>query len=769
MRGRGTSMRTHRTTRTGRGRRSLGGLVAAMLAVGVMTLPALPASAWSCKVNAAQDPTEEQIQAILDSGPSVVTFYGACAGDFEVSRNLTIAGSGIATVTAIDVRAFQVYDGAIVTFRTLRITGGAADGGDDSGEGGGIEVDDASVTLDRVTVFDNAAINGGGVHVDEGGSLVVLGSTFRGNQAVFGGAIDVDSAEVRISGSTFQANGAEAEGGAVRIDHSWDGCSQAPGTTIDRSTFTANTSGLVGGAVWSDSADVTITGTTFTRNSARQWGGAIIGFDDCEEEPLLSIASSSFTSNLAWEGAFTDHPAGGAVFVTSLGTLQVTNSRFTSNRSYLGGAIFSQGDVDFGEIEEICDDTEISVTGSTFTSNRAEWDGGAVLVDDDFDEGWENQIVHTFANSTFTANTAGRGGALSLFNAPFEVRGSTFTRNTAVENFGKGTSGGGAIFFENYLGYAWNTGDEYVIAGSRFISNTSNLIGGAVSGTGYYGEGFDTLSIEGSTFTGNRARVDGGAVHISTVYTGVFDSTFSSNSAALNGGAIALRPSGGDPYFTGNLYTDDGTVFTGNRAMWGGAVSTLNADLFFMGVATGNVAANLGGAIAFEEESVDLESLGSPDAEPTDGAPCVEMVVADARIERNTATGGGGGIYFGSVCSAFVIIDDFGPVSISYNRVLSRVSGVGGGILIEGADELLLLTADDAEGTIVIQRNSAPIDGGGMYAEGVDGPIDLDEGVLFAYNTTGGFFLEDCFTGGPWDEAYVGNVEYGFSDYDCVP
>ena len=779
-------MRTHRTTGTGRGRvRALGGLVAAMLAVGVTALPALPAHAWTCKVNAAQNPSESQIQTILDGGPSVVTFYGSCTGDFEITRNLTVLGSGVATVVAGDMRAFSVDDGAIVTFRNLRITGGAADGVDEDSEGGGIAVDDGSVTLDRVTVFGNAAYNGGGVHVDEEGSLTVTASTFRANSADLGAAIDADSAMVRITGSTFLSNAAEFEGGAVRIDHSWAGCSEAPGTVIERSTFTGNTA-IIGGGVWSDSADVTVTGSTFTRNIAEQYGGAFAAFDDCEEEPVLAITSSSFTSNLAWEGDFAP-PQGGGVWVTSLGSLAVTNSRFQSNRSYGGGAIAAIGDPDFGGPEEFCDDTEVTITGSTFTSNRADWTGGAVMIRDSF--GYDD-ILHSFVRSTFTTNTAPDGGALAVIDAAFEVNGSSFTRNTATTVEGAHIMGGGAILFADIYGLAYledsyddeteetTVVPEYAIVGSRFVSNSSESIGGAVAGVGYSGEGIGQFEIAGSTFTGNRAKVAGGAVQIQTAATDISASTFTGNVSAYEGGALSLDnfaddfdpgsitvAGPGEWQYAGWVATDDATVFSGNRAREGGAISIYDGDLYLSGSVLGNTATSYGGGISFT--TGDLECA------------YVEMVVTDARIERNTSNAFGGGIFFGAGCESDLIITtepvsepwmpdswgEGGPVSISYNQVTGRLAGVGGGIFIVEVDEFLILTPDPADrlGAITIQRNSAVSCGGGVYVGGEYDATYLDDHVLIAYNTLGGFYDDSFSPTGPWDETYTGNVGHGYA------
>lgn len=750
-------MRNHRSMGAGRRRRVLTSLFASVLAVGGAMLPALPAGAVTCVVNGITNATESQIQDLLDvGGPSSVSFAGDCVGTFEIARNVTVLGSAGATVDGDDEgTVFIVDNGAIVTFRGLHITGGA------DAFGGGLLNVDGVVTVDRVLFTDNESGYGGAILTGPGSRLRVVGSTFRENAAEAGGAISSFAGEVSIASSSFQSNQALA-GGAVFLDASAEGdffesCTGGPGATITRSTFTANIA-LAGGAVATNSTDLSVSGSTFTRHEGVQYGGAIFAFDACEYDPVVSVSTSTFTSNMAMPGD-SGPPLGGAIFAVAIDELSVANSRFVGNRAFVGGAIFAGAREDLFEVPTSSEDnTDVSITGSTFTGNRAEWDGGAVALDNDPEY---EPAEFSVASSTFTSNTAlMNGGAMFILDAPVDVIGSTFTRNVA-EGLSDGDAdiiGGGAIGFWSGDAMLMSLADhlparDMDIVRSRFISNTSGRSGGAISGNA----GFGMVSITGATFTGNRAAEDGGAAFLVHADVAVRGSTFSSNVADGDGGAIGMDSYFGFGPYAGSLSTDRATRFVNNRAgVDGGAIGTYDAHVLFAGVATGNSAGHSGGAIAFD----------------TGIGPDVNLEISAATIERNTAVDEGGGVWVVAEYGSDVYIYDTpsalgegdpigtlsqGPVSISYNRVTSNAAGLGGGIHVWAVDAFFIATANDRPGTVTIQRNSAVNDGGGIYMDSY-GSMYLDYGVLIASNTYGGVYA--C--GGPTVNATLtGNVGYG--------
>ena len=246
-----------------------------------------------------------------------------------------------------------------------------------------------------------------------------------------------NGANVKIINLTL-ANGTQTRGGAI---------SNQGNLTVTGCTFTGNTATKIGGAIYSF-GNLTIINSKFTGNTAAEDGGAIYNSNNC----VLTATSSTFTGNTAAEdgGAISNH-------ANSI----ITSSTFTSNRATgKGGAIFNQ-DV-------------LTVTGSTFTGNTADDGGGAI----------NNAVTSTIINSKFTSNTAGNRAGAILNGNTLTVTGSTFTGNTA-------TSMGGAI-----VNYKTLTATDNTFTGNNAAT------GGAITMDG------STANINFNRIAGNTASYD---------------------------------------------------------------------------------------------------------------------------------------------------------------------------------------------------------------------------------------------------------------------
>lgn len=250
----------------------------------------------------------------------------------------------------------------------------------------------------------------------------------------------------------------------------------------------------------------------------------------------LTVQNISFV-----DGAVTGN--GGAIF--SNGELSIENSQFSGNTaSNFGGAVFNDSGSTF------------DIIGSTFTSNSAAL-GGAVYGD--------SLILE---ESTFTANTAQVGGA--VFAYAMVAYGSTFTENESIA--------GGAILAENYA----------AIAGSTFVDNVAESIGGAVATYGAY------LGLN-STFVENSAGDVGGALFVGYGQVGL--STFLNNQAddeTDESDAIFTIGEGEDSFEVA------GNIFAGTRS-----VAQLGSD-------APGAYGDGGGNVFSTAESVET-ALGTPD------------------------------------------------------------------------------------------------------------------------------------------------------------
>ncbi|MBR3890006.1 hypothetical protein IKJ53_05775, partial [bacterium] len=378
-----------------------------------------------------------------------------------------------------------------------------------------------------------------------------------------------------------------------------------------------------GGAIYNSSpVSLNVLNSTFTSNTAARAGGAI-----CNEnaESDIYVQNSDFKSNSAksvittvqthilQKGNTTKKKKitiketvgkGGAIYTEGNVFINVADygyaklSEFVSNKSAYGGAIYALGKMD--------------IHSSTFTSNAADFDGGAIycksnlpLADippeygspeyyftkiSEFDfstltsstqhdylytHGYQINFDVSVLNTTFSKNSAkGNGGA--IYANKVKVEGASFTNNKATAVKDNEDSGkGGAIYAQGDIvvnPFAFTAKDDGSIPMSVFKFNTAQN-GGAI-----YTEG--TSLIKNAEFTSNKASSGyGGAIYAGNDSV-IVNSTFSKNSAAY-GGAIYLAPSTTSYIINTNI--------TGNTASKSGGGIYLAEDslLYIMAYANG--------------------------------------------------------------------------------------------------------------------------------------------------------------------------------------
>jgi chitodextrinase len=159
----------------------------------------------------------------------------------------------------------------------------------------------------------------------------------------------------------------------------------------------ANNGQQGGGGIF-NRGTLTITGSTFTGNSAPSSSGTSGG--GINNNGTLNLSTSTFTGNSAQEG--------GGVFNQKTAT--ITNDAFTSNTAtiYGGGALLNAAGT-------------MTVTGSTFTGNTGPG-GGAI----------DNDTTLSISDSTFNGNTGGTNGGGAIINfGPTTMTQTTVTGNSS--------------------------------------------------------------------------------------------------------------------------------------------------------------------------------------------------------------------------------------------------------------------------------------------------------------------------------------------------
>lgn len=397
-------------------------------------------------------------------------------------------------------------------------------------------------------------------------------------------------------------------------------------TEIHFSTFTGNTTdtadadpfwtGTGGGAV-SVLTTVVIRSSVFIGNSSTnslypQWaaGGAVWA------SAGGSITSSRFEQNTAQTGG------GGAVHAWS--AVKILRSTFTSNSAGFGGAVRILEAVSFAS----------TITDSTFTTNHATQDGGAVQISGCGNCGTAMKVTA----GEMIGNTAGaNGGAIAQGvsqGGSLQIIGGKYTDNSAV-------AAGGAFRFQG---------------GSQvFVSITNAAVSGNTAGTdgGAILTGFLDLTVTGGTYSNNRATGNGGVLSThATIFGGyagdpqikVIDATMATNRAGKNGGAID-HPAG--PGFGTPVVTVSRSSLTGNFAGTdGGAIySGVNRPVLVdHSSIVGNTAVKGGGMAFAGPTTIDNTTIAQNTAKVGGGVLAVgdTATLTHTTLYRNTATGGVG-------------------------------------------------------------------------------------------------------------------------------
>jgi fibronectin-binding autotransporter adhesin len=343
-------------------------------------------------------------------------------------------GSGSLTIVDATIRgnvAGQsgggVYVTSDVTISGSTIGGDAVEDANQADEGGGIHCTCPLLVEAGSRVAGNTATTaGGGLYLVGGAGATPLertitGSTFEGNDAPLGGGIyfayqlGSDTGVVTLSvvdGSVLRGNSAEIGGGLYQTQMHGDGGNAR--TILDAAVVEDNTATEYGGGLANEGGVLTIrNGTVVHGNVAAGNGGGL--FDGPNVVPSRET------------------------------TTVIQNSTFDANAALAGGGIYHR-------------DAELSVSGSVFTSNAADSDGGAVSI-----EGGEATIV-------FSAVTIGGDGV-----------GNTAALGGGIYNL---------------------SGQVQLVAGTQVTSNVARLLGGGL----YNGVGASMALAASVVVTGNEAQ-----------------------------------------------------------------------------------------------------------------------------------------------------------------------------------------------------------------------------------------------------------------------
>ncbi len=302
------------------------------LAAGMLVLlaPAAVGAAPSCAVsNARTHKGYSSLQTAVDAvkAGDTLEVKGTCVGNTSVGKTVTLKGvtnktfpgtptldgGGAGTVLHI-TNGTTTIDGLTITHGVasaesvegnpccvgggIAVSGAAAGAhvvnslvtGNASGVfGGGIDVDDGTLTLENSTVSGNTASSSGGIDLDFG-TITLIDSAVSGNVATGGGTCT--SADLSCAGgiwnfggtltlidSTVSGNSADDRGGGIVNQ-----LSGALLTLSGTSTISSNTAGEFGGGIWIRSGTVSATA---------DWTGSVSGNTPDQCSPTVTIGSTT--------------------------------------------------------------------------------------------------------------------------------------------------------------------------------------------------------------------------------------------------------------------------------------------------------------------------------------------------------------------------------------------------------------------------------------------------------------------------------------------
>jgi CSLREA domain-containing protein len=350
-------------------------------------------------------------------------------GDTHIDDNVSAdAGGGIA----------QTTDGDVILNPGVTVDGNQA-----VGFGGGVWVsaNDMTMTVDGASVSDNTLMEtgqfarGSAINYSAAHGLNLTGATINGNDSTAdfaGAAIDAFSNEpISIDSSTVTGNTAtgqdDADGDVVGpagiITNANAGTTISDSTISENSTIGVDNQDAIFGAGIEAITPLTITGSTIALNSvasgpasSRGGAGLFISFNVTP----VGVLNTTFTGNDATGGT------GGAIQLSLNADLTLGQSTFSGNMAPQGAAINSQGGASsvltmrgsiFTEGPLSC---QIFGSGGTVNGNAFNVDAGTSCVDVPDDTDFEN----TLASLGALADNGGPTETKALFGPPTLFNGA---------------------------------------------------------------------------------------------------------------------------------------------------------------------------------------------------------------------------------------------------------------------------------------------------------------------------------------------------------
>jgi predicted outer membrane repeat protein len=293
---------------------------------------------------------------------------GAVLGVEGGNNPVVISGDAFTDNTATDAGGGLFTSGHAAVANSIFSGNSAQSGGGLCLNGGGVP---SASTIKGSTFADNSANVGGGIYLASPTSATISGVTAIGNRATGGrggglyvvGPSSTNVTSVSVTGSHFDANSATGNGGGVAAT---DGVNlKIGGTTINANHAGGGGGGLMVTGSGDEKVTLTISGGKVSDNFSSGVGGGMYAVGD----GAVTISGTTFTSNSA------DAPGGGGGLclnstsaVKLAGIIVSGNELFGSN---YGGGLYD--DINGGS-------ATLEIVGGSFIGNLGALDGGGIFL-----------------------------------------------------------------------------------------------------------------------------------------------------------------------------------------------------------------------------------------------------------------------------------------------------------------------------------------------------------------------------------------------------
>lgn len=623
--------------------------------------------------------------------------------------SITIIGLGPENLTLdanLKSRAMNI-DGSstIANLGGLMIKNGTKDG-----YGGGIYIEESTVTITNCKFLANTSWYGGGIYNDEG-SLTISASKITGNVAngsySSGGGIYNHSDNISIINTEISGNKASYKGGGFYQDEDF----QTPeGTSnIINCTIAGNAAFYGGSGIYNLSEFLTVTNSIVSQNYSDNILGSLA---DNSGNNLTDVYAAGFVC----APRFTRD---GELINADMIDLHLRSDSMAINGGNNSAA--SGLSTDIVGLNRVYGDT-VDMGAYEYQGDRNDESiPFPVVVDtlndsfDLFDYEWSlrEAIYYADENATITFDPK-LNGQITLTQGQLEIdKALTIdgdnritidaAQRSRVFYIETGSTDDSVVFNgltirngkADYGGGINNIGSALTITNSTISNNTATQNAG-----GIYVQSNGILTMTNTVLSNNYASVGGGVYQLNSAST-ITDCTFSDNMASRYGGGFYQHSGestlfniiitnnvaveyGGGIYLTWTTTTITDCSITSNIAAYGGGISTSGALTINNSDISGNTATRHGGGIQLSESSA-------------------ELTVSNSTITNNTAyTESGGGIYN----------DSNGVINVSSSKISGNKAlqyGNGGGVWSSGT-----FTITDSN----FLNNSAANFGGGIYNQG---------------------------------------------------